>query len=104
MRHPPKGAATAPPDDIEADQKDVLRFEGNERALMNDAALRQARYRERARDGKVVLPIEVDLNGLSAALIAGDFLAERDCDDREAIARATERALQVLIRLSASDA
>jgi hypothetical protein len=71
---------------------------------MSGAADRQARYRERQMAGRAKLVIEVDINALSGALIAGDFLDERHCDDREAIARATERALGVLIRLSASDA
>jgi hypothetical protein len=68
--------------------------------MTGGAAFRQQRYRERSRDGKAILQIEIDVNALSAALIAGDFLDERHCDDREQIARATERVLAALIKLS----
>ena len=70
--------------------------------MSSAAAARQQRYRERSSDrGLAVLQITVNLNELSAALIAGDFLDEQQCDDKEAIARATERALAMLIKLSA---
>ena len=71
---------------------------------MSTPAARQAAYRERLTAGRAKLTIEVDINGLSQALIESDFLAPEHCDDREEIARATERALGVLIKLSAGDA
>ena len=40
------------------------------------------RHRQRVAMGRAVLSVEVDFNGLSAALIDAGFLFERDCDDR----------------------
>ena len=40
------------------------------------------RHRQRVAMGRAVLSVEVDFNGLSAALIDAGFLCERDCDDR----------------------
>jgi hypothetical protein len=67
------------------------------RAAPSTAAARVRRHRERARQGRGCLTVEVDLEALSAALVDGKFLDERHCDDRVEIARALKRALEVLI-------
>ena len=58
---------------------------GQEIDHMSDAAGKLnavQRHRQRLAMGRAVLSVEVDFNGLSAALIDAGFLFERDCDDR----------------------
>jgi len=59
-------------------------------------AARCKRLRQRQREGKAVLQIEVNLLDLTELLIAAGVLQQWDDNDRDAIARATERLLSVL--------
>jgi hypothetical protein len=54
------------------------------------------RHRERVAAGRCILPVEVNFNSLSAALVAAGFLDERDCDDRDKVAAAAGRVLDLL--------
>ena len=67
---------------------------------MSFAADRMRRLRSRQASGRACLMVEVDIQELSAALIEGEFLDERHCDDQAEIARALERALAVLIKVT----
>lgn len=58
-------------------------------------AERQRRHRARARAGRVVIPVEADDVALAEALIAAGFLSPGRADDREALAEATARVLDV---------
>jgi hypothetical protein len=54
-------------------------------------------YRQRRRQGKACLRLEVDLGELADVLVAGGFLQEWDSADKAAVERATEKLLAVLI-------
>ena len=53
--------------------------------------------RERAKDGRAVLRIDVDLFGLADVLVKHGLLEEWDADDREKIERATEKMIAALV-------
>jgi hypothetical protein len=57
-----------------------------------------ARLRERHRTGRIPLLIEVDEVALAELLIEHGLLDHGRADDRLALAKAVERALDVLIR------
>jgi hypothetical protein len=61
------------------------------------AAVRQIRYRQRAKAGRAVLSIEVDLVEVEELLIAANLLREQDRDDRATVEAAVEHLLQTLI-------
>jgi hypothetical protein len=66
---------------------------------MKSAAARLRRFRERQREGKVVLKIEVDLVDHTEMLIAAGLLRAWDDDeDRATIEAATARLLRALAR------
>jgi hypothetical protein len=57
-------------------------------------AERQARRRERVRDGLAVVPVAVDLAMLEDALTADGYLTGEDADDREKLKAAFEIAVK----------
>jgi hypothetical protein len=65
---------------------------------MSSAALRAKRHRARAKDGRVVLMVEVDEIALAEQLVEAGLLERQDSDDRKAIAA----ALQVVVDLWAA--
>jgi hypothetical protein len=58
------------------------------------SAARVRRCRARARGGKVVLPIEVEIDRLCAVLQAAGLLGNND-DDRQAVIAAFEHAIDL---------
>jgi hypothetical protein len=60
------------------------------------SAGRCKRLRERRRDGRAILQIEIDLFAHTELLISAGVLQQWDDNDRDAIARATERLLAAL--------
>jgi hypothetical protein len=56
------------------------------RGAIKMSALRQQRWRARQRDGKIVLPVEVDQHKVTVWLINSSLLAECDTDDRDKVA------------------
>jgi hypothetical protein len=63
---------------------------------MGAAASRQRQYRQRVRDGRVVLSVEVDETGLAAVLeVAG--LIKAGGDDRDDLEAGLERLVEMLI-------
>ena len=69
------------------------------------AAVKQRNYRARRRDGRIVLQIEVSEVDLSEALRAAGFLDADDMDNREALATALERVIEVwTISVTCNDA
>ena len=54
---------------------------------MNDTAERMRRYRERQKDGRQVVPVEVDQE-MVEMLLANRVLKREDCGDPNAIGRA----------------
>jgi hypothetical protein len=63
---------------------------------MNDAE-RQRRRRERARNGRAVLGVEVDYDTTTAALVEAGFIAEDEIDDRAKVAAALSKAVELLV-------
>jgi hypothetical protein len=63
-------------------------------------ALRQRRYLQRQRNGKIVLRIAVDHVDLVEALVADGLIADHEQDDRRAIERAVEIVVAGAIKLS----
>jgi hypothetical protein len=63
--------------------------------MPSSSALRVARFRERQRAYRMVLTIELDEIEHVAVLIEARQLDPNRQDDREAIAKATERFLEV---------
>ena len=61
------------------------------------AARRQQRHRERERQGRGLLTVEVDLYGLADVLVEHGFLRAWDADDKRAIEAAVERLINTLI-------
>ena len=61
---------------------------------MASSAARVRRCRQRARRGKVVLPIEVEIDRLCAVLQAAGLLGNND-DDKQAVIGAFERAIDL---------
>jgi hypothetical protein len=62
------------------------------------AAARVQRYRDRIRDGRIVVSVEIDVVDVVEMLVDAGVLAAWT-DDREEIGRAVERQLQTLIEL-----
>lgn len=60
-----------------------------------ETLLRVRRCRERKRNGKIVLSIEVDAAAVRELLVDGGYLKEWDDGDRSKISRALECALDV---------
>jgi hypothetical protein len=60
-------------------------------------AIRFRRHYQRRRSGRCVLAIEVDSVALADVLIANGFLSFMAADDRAAVAKALERAVEVWI-------
>jgi hypothetical protein len=60
------------------------------------SAARCKRLRERQREGRALLHVEVDLFAHTEMLVAAGALEQWDDHDRDAIARATERLLSAL--------
>jgi hypothetical protein len=60
------------------------------------SALRQQRWRARQRDGKIVVAIEVD-EKVTAWLINANLLAEEEGYDRQKVAVALARAINLSI-------
>lgn len=59
------------------------------------AAERNRRYRQRQREGRSVIGVEIiDPFGLVDALIESGLLSERNCEDKSKIAAATGRVLE----------
>jgi hypothetical protein len=59
---------------------------------------RSRRYRQRRRDGKALVPVELDdLVAASEYLVGVGLLAAWDCDDRQAIGRALAALVKLLI-------
>jgi hypothetical protein len=54
---------------------------------------RLKRWRRRQRLGRGVVSIEIDFGAVADLLIAAEFLAERDLDDRNKLSKALEAAL-----------
>jgi hypothetical protein len=71
-------------------------------ARPSPAAERNRRWRQRARNGRVVLPIEIDQFEVADALVDAGLLEQWSADDRVAIAAAVERLLQIVISRDAS--
>jgi hypothetical protein len=63
--------------------------------MANSSAIRQRRYRDRQRGGRVVLTVEVDEVALSEALLAAGFISPEHADDRQAL----ETALEYVVHL-----
>ena len=61
------------------------------------AADRARRYRQRQSNGRIMITIEIDDVTVPAALVTAGFLAADACDDRQAIAAAIERVIEVLM-------
>lgn len=64
---------------------------------MSSSASRLRLFRARQRDGKIVLPIEVDEVPFTEMLVTGGWLDPAHVDDRDAMARAAARLLRALI-------
>jgi hypothetical protein len=67
---------------------------------MSSPADRQRAHRRRERDGRAILPIEVNLFALSDALVTSGFLEEWNSDDRDEIRAALQRMIETLARMS----
>jgi hypothetical protein len=61
------------------------------------ARQRQRRYRERIRDGRRIVPVEVDASIIEDALVRRRFLRREDADDPEKVAAALQAAVVQLI-------
>jgi hypothetical protein len=64
--------------------------------MVNLAAIRQQRYRERQEDGRVVLHVDVDEHALAEALIAAGFLSQDDAS-RASLTTALEHVISLWI-------
>jgi hypothetical protein len=60
-------------------------------------AERQRRYRERLRDGRRVVPVEIDASIIEDALVRRRFLRREDADHPEKVAAALREAVRQLI-------
>lgn len=60
-------------------------------------AARNRSYRQRLKEGRLSLRIDVDELGWPAKLVALGKLALADCEDRQAIARATIALIDSLV-------
>lgn len=63
------------------------------------AAARLIAHRKRKRAGRAVLRVEVNIHDWSDALVESGLLEGWNAEDRVAIAAATERVVDVLLRL-----
>lgn len=63
------------------------------------AATRLRAHRERIRAGRAVLRVEVNLHEWSDILVETEFLKGWDAENRDQIEAATERVIDLLIRL-----
>ena len=78
----------------------TMRVHSRSDGLVQLAAARSRRYRayrQRRRNGKACLRLEVDLGELTDVLVAGGFLKQWDSADKAAVEGATEKLLAVLI-------
>jgi hypothetical protein len=64
---------------------------------MSSAAERMKASRQRARNGKAIVPVEIDLLPVTELLIDKGLLPITDAEDRGAIGRALEKLLALLI-------
>lgn len=63
----------------------------------------QRAYRERAKAGRCVLRVTVDIVAWTEALIGCGMLRPSDCDDRAEIEQATSRVIELLPELDRLD-
>jgi hypothetical protein len=66
------------------------------------ATVRSRRFRQRRRAGKVPVTIEVDEAGIEALLAHHGLMPSYGSDDRDAIGRALERLVEILIAADAA--
>lgn len=60
-------------------------------------AEKQKRYRQRVRDGRIVVRVELDAVDAAEALVRAGYLSAEDYDNAEQIGRALERAMVRLV-------
>jgi hypothetical protein len=70
--------------------------------MMATNTARVQRFRQRKRAGKVPLTIEVDEAGIESLLAHHGLMPACGSDDRQAVVRALERLLQLLIAADAA--
>ena len=64
---------------------------------MTSAAARQRLYRQRQRAGRAVLPVEADLVALEQRLLDVGLLRAAEVEDKDALARALQRVVELWI-------
>lgn len=60
------------------------------------AAARMRKHRQRARDGRATVAVEIDEAAVFEMLRLGGFIGDQDADDRAALARGLSRAIEAL--------